>query len=122
MKYTVVLRRSEEGFSVSCPDLPGCWSQGATEEEALANIRDAIREYIAARDAVVREEETREVEAVRALEKAGFRIVREGKHTVMSAGLRIITAPRRNHVNAYTMAGIVLDAGLTLDDFKKLLR
>lgn len=62
MKYKVVLRQSEEGFSVSCPGLPGCWSQGTTEEEALANIRDAIREYLEARDAVVRDEETREVE------------------------------------------------------------
>jgi predicted RNase H-like HicB family nuclease len=44
MKYRVVLIPSEEGFAVSCPGLPGCWSQGATE--ALANIRDAIREYL----------------------------------------------------------------------------
>ena len=44
-KYRVVLRKSEEGYSVSCPGLPGCWSQGTTEEEALANIRDAIHEY-----------------------------------------------------------------------------
>lgn len=42
MKYKVVLNESEEGFSVSCPGLPGCWSQGATEEEALENIQDAI--------------------------------------------------------------------------------
>ena len=62
MKYKVVLRQSEEGFSVSCPGLPGCWSQGSTEEEALAHIRDAIQEYLAARDAVVRDEQTREVE------------------------------------------------------------
>jgi len=48
MKYRVVLHPSDEGFAVSCPGLPGCWSQGATEEEALANIRDAIEEYIAA--------------------------------------------------------------------------
>jgi len=48
MTYKVALRRSEEGFSVSCPGLPGCWSQGSTEEEALENIRDAIREYLAA--------------------------------------------------------------------------
>jgi predicted RNase H-like HicB family nuclease len=47
MTYKVVLYESEEGFSVHCPDLPGCWSQGATEEEALANIRDAVREYLA---------------------------------------------------------------------------
>jgi predicted RNase H-like HicB family nuclease len=43
--HRVLLRQSEEGLSVSCPGLPGCWSQGATEEEALANIRIAIREY-----------------------------------------------------------------------------
>lgn len=49
MKYKVVLRESEEGFSVSCPGLPGCWSQGKTEEEALANIREAIREYLEVR-------------------------------------------------------------------------
>lgn len=48
MTYKVVLNKSEEGYSVSCPGLPGCWSQGATEEEALENIRDAIQEYLAA--------------------------------------------------------------------------
>jgi len=46
MKYSVALIRTEEGYSVSCPGLPGCWSQGTTEEEALANVRDAIREYL----------------------------------------------------------------------------
>ena len=44
MNYKVRLQKSEEGYSVSCPGLPGCWSQGETEEEALANIRDAIQE------------------------------------------------------------------------------
>jgi predicted RNase H-like HicB family nuclease len=48
MRYRVVLHPSEEGFAVSCPGLPGCWSQGTTEAEALANIRDAIEEYLAA--------------------------------------------------------------------------
>jgi predicted RNase H-like HicB family nuclease len=48
MNYKVVLRKSEEGYSVSCPGLPGCWSQGESEEEALENIRDAIREYLSA--------------------------------------------------------------------------
>ncbi len=48
MKYKIVLQRSEEGFSVSCPGLPGCWSQGKTEQEAIENIHDAIREYLAA--------------------------------------------------------------------------
>ena len=47
MKYKVALHQSEEGVSVSVPGLPGCWSQGATEEEALTNIEDAIREYLA---------------------------------------------------------------------------
>lgn len=46
MKYRVVLVPSENGFAVSCPALPGCWSQGANEEEALANIRDAMRDYV----------------------------------------------------------------------------
>lgn len=60
MKYKIALRHSDEGFSVSVPGLPGCWSQGATEEEALENIRDAIREYLAAagelgQGAVIRE-------------------------------------------------------------------
>jgi len=46
MKYTVLIEESEEGFAVSVPGLPGCHSQGATEGEALANIREAIREYL----------------------------------------------------------------------------
>jgi len=58
---------------------------------------------------------------VRALEKAGFRIVREGKHTVMTDGRRILTIPRHNPVNAFTMGGVARDAGLTVDEFKKLL-
>ncbi|MGH9755339.1 MAG: type II toxin-antitoxin system HicA family toxin [Blastocatellia bacterium] len=61
------------------------------------------------------------LEAVRALEKAGFRIVRQGKHIVMSNGSRIVTIPRHNPVNAITLGGIVRDAGLTPEEFKKLL-
>ena len=60
--------------------------------------------------------------AVRALEKAGFRIVSQGKHIVMSDGIRIVTIPRHNPVNEYTMGGIVRDAGLTIEQFKKLLQ
>ena len=59
--------------------------------------------------------------AVRALEKVGFYIARQGKHIVMSNGIRIVTIPRHNPVNAFTMSGIVRDAGLTIKEFKKLL-
>lgn len=61
------------------------------------------------------------LDAVRALEKAGFRIIRQGKHVVMSDGTRIRTIPRHNLVNAFTMGGIVRDAGLTIEQFKQLL-
>ena len=60
--YRVVLYQSEEGYSVSCPGLPGCWSEGKTEEEALANIRVAIREYTAAAEELARNQEGRGVE------------------------------------------------------------
>ncbi|WP_428306409.1 type II toxin-antitoxin system HicA family toxin [Lacipirellula sp.] len=59
--------------------------------------------------------------AVRALEKAGFYIARQGKHIVMTDGLRVLTIPRHNPINAITMGNIVRDAGLTIDEFKKLL-
>ena len=62
MNYKVVLHESEEGFSVSCLGLPGCWSQGETEEEALENIQEAIREYLAALDELVKGQDVREVE------------------------------------------------------------
>jgi predicted RNA binding protein YcfA (HicA-like mRNA interferase family) len=60
--------------------------------------------------------------AVRALEKAGFRIAREGrKHIVLTDGKRIVTVPRHDPLNALTLGGIVRDAGLTEDEFRKLL-
>lgn len=62
MKYKVVVQASEEGYSVSVPGLPGCWSQGATEEEALENIRDAIREYLEAVNDLFPPAEVREIE------------------------------------------------------------
>jgi predicted RNase H-like HicB family nuclease len=62
MKYKVVLERSDEGYSVHVPGLPGCWSQGATEQEALANIQDAIQEYLAAVNDLTQRAEVREVE------------------------------------------------------------
>lgn len=59
--------------------------------------------------------------AVQALEKAGFRVLRQGKHVVMTDGLRILTIPRHNPINAYTMGGIVRDTGLTEEQFRSLL-
>ncbi|MDA0746865.1 MAG: type II toxin-antitoxin system HicA family toxin [bacterium] len=59
--------------------------------------------------------------AVRALRKAGFDVVRQGKHIVMSDGVRILTIPRHNPVNAYTMGGIARDAGLSEEEFRALL-
>ena len=60
-------------------------------------------------------------DAVRALQKAGFRVVRESKHIIMSDGTRILTIPRGNPVDAFTLGGIVKDAGLSVEQFKKLL-
>ena len=62
MRYRVALHQSEEGYSVSVPGLPGCWSQGSTEAEALDNIREAIREYLVVVDEQLRGEEIREIE------------------------------------------------------------
>jgi predicted RNA binding protein YcfA (HicA-like mRNA interferase family) len=61
------------------------------------------------------------LDAVRALEKLGFRIARQGKHIVMTDGGRVITIPRHNPVNAITMGNIVRDVGLTNEEFRKLL-
>jgi predicted RNase H-like HicB family nuclease len=62
MKYKIALVATDEGYSVSVPGLLGCWSQGATEEEALQNIQDAIQEYLAARDELLAGAVVREVE------------------------------------------------------------
>lgn len=60
-------------------------------------------------------------QAVKAFEKAGFRIIRQSKHIAMTNGERIIIIPRANPINAYTMSGIIKDAGLSIEDFKELL-
>lgn len=62
MKYSVALTQTDEGYSVCCPGLPGCWSQGKTEQEALANIKDAIQDYLAVARQLAGEGEFREVE------------------------------------------------------------
>jgi len=62
MKYRIALHKSEEGYSVSVPGLPGCWSQGATEQDAVENIRDAIREYLSVVEDQLHGEEIREIE------------------------------------------------------------
>ena len=61
LDYPVVLKKSEEGYAVGCPALPGCWSQGSTEEEALENIRVAIREYLAVIQESLKGEDVRSV-------------------------------------------------------------
>ncbi|MFP4076913.1 MAG: type II toxin-antitoxin system HicA family toxin [Halochromatium sp.] len=60
-------------------------------------------------------------DVVRALEKAGYQVVRQSKHIVMSDGVRILTIPRGNPVDSFTLGGIVKDAGLTVKQFKRLL-
>ena len=62
MKYKVLLQESEEGFSVSCPGLPGCWSQGSTEQEALKNIQDAMRDYLETITESLQDADVREIE------------------------------------------------------------
>jgi predicted RNase H-like HicB family nuclease len=62
MRYRIALHHSDEGVSVSVPGLPGCWSQGETEVEAIENVKDAIREYLSVVDEQLRGEDVREVE------------------------------------------------------------
>ena len=62
MKYKIVLNKTDEGYSVSCPGLPGCWSQGKTESEAIENIKDAIQEYLTAVYDAIKDTDVREVE------------------------------------------------------------
>ena len=62
MKYKVALLESDEGYSVSVPGLPGCWSQGTSEKEALANIEVALREYLDVVDELIGDAEVREIE------------------------------------------------------------
>jgi len=61
------------------------------------------------------------LQAIRALEKAGFRIIRQSGHVIMSDGIRKVTVPRNNPINALTMGGIARDAGLTAEEFRRLL-
>ena len=62
VRYRIAVHHSDEGYSVSVPGLPGCWSQGATDAEAVENIKDAIREYLAVVEEQLRGEEIREIE------------------------------------------------------------
>ncbi|MBI5695584.1 MAG: type II toxin-antitoxin system HicB family antitoxin [Nitrospirae bacterium] len=62
MKYKVNLQKTDEGYAVSVPGLPGCWSQGATEAEALENIKDAIESYLEAVEILAKDKESRYVE------------------------------------------------------------
>ena len=62
MKYKIAIEQTDEGYSVSVPGLPGCWSQGNTEPEAIGNIREAIKAYLLVRDDLVRGADIREIE------------------------------------------------------------
>ena len=62
MKYKVNIKKTEEGYSVWCPGLPGCWSQGHTEKEALENIKDAIRSYLKTIEEISKGKKARYVE------------------------------------------------------------
>jgi len=62
MRYKVELIKSDEGYAVGCPELPGCWSQGETEEEALENIKSAISEYLEVVAEMNQRKQTRYVE------------------------------------------------------------
>jgi len=62
MRYKVNLKKTEEGYAVWCPGLPGCWSQGQTEDEALENIKDAIQSYLETAEELNKDEEHRYVE------------------------------------------------------------
>ncbi len=62
MRYRIAIHKSDEGFSVSVPGMPGCWSQGATDLEAVENIKDAIREYLGVVEEQLHGEDVREIE------------------------------------------------------------
>jgi predicted RNase H-like HicB family nuclease len=62
MKYKIRLEETEEGFAVWVPGLPGCWSQGDTEDEAIENIKDAIKTYLETIEILNQNKETRMVE------------------------------------------------------------
>ena len=64
MTYKVELIKTDEGYAVGCPELPGCWSQGGTEEQALTNIKDAISEYLLAQEEINQRKQTRYVEVM----------------------------------------------------------
>lgn len=136
MTYETACVETDEGSCVSVPRLPGCWSQGVAEAEALESARGAVSEYLAVHDELLRDTEVRNVEvvepvpklpginhldAVRALQKAGFRAARPGMHIVITDGTRILSIARHNPVDAFKLGGIVRDAGLNLDEFKRLL-
>ena len=61
------------------------------------------------------------LDAIRALEKVGFRIIRQGKHITMSDGHRLVTIPRHNPIQPFTMGGIAREAGVSVEQFRKLL-
>ena len=62
-----------------------------------------------------------QLNAIRAFERAGYVVIRQGKHVILRRGERRIVIPRGNPINAFTMGGTISDAGLTIHEFKQLL-
>ncbi len=100
MTYRVNIKKSDEGYAVWCPGLPGCWSQGDSEDQALENIKDAIREYLLAVDELSQDEESRLVD-VGILKRADSQ-----------PSLEEILAPLRNEFDR---------SGMTEDELTQLL-
>jgi predicted RNase H-like HicB family nuclease len=74
LRYRVNLKKSEEGYAIWVPGLPGCWSQGKTEEKALENVRDAIKEYLKTAEELSKGQLSRHVE----IRQEGRRVVKCG--------------------------------------------
>ena len=115
MKYRITLEHSDEGYSVSVTGLPGCWSEGATEAEALANIRDAIREYLLVRDDLVRGADVCDVEIAQSVpELAGVNQLGRVPRVAVTVGRRENPGPTaRQTLTGGVFSGAVMPSGLT---------
>jgi predicted RNase H-like HicB family nuclease len=98
-KYQIILHRTDEGISASVPALPGCWSEGGTEEEALENIKDAISEYLAAKTMGHKLTKCREISSRHSPSNAFYSPPR---HIPASASLGMRQSPRGDRLTVPT--------------------